>query len=69
MPTKYCPRCHRLLRLSTFHRKTGRWDGRQVWCKACVRVYQRQRTAQRHGYTAEGHDRLTADVWPPAPRV
>lgn len=41
--TKYCPHCHRLLRLSAFHRKASTWDGRQVWCKACVRVYQRQR--------------------------
>jgi hypothetical protein len=66
--TKYCSRCDRLLRLSAFHRKAGTWDGRQPWCKACVRVYQRQRYAVRHGVTTGGHNRLTAAVWPPAPR-
>jgi hypothetical protein len=67
--TKHCPRCHRLLRLSAFHRKAGTWDGCQAWCKACVRVAQRQRYAARHGHTTVGHDRLTATVWPPAPRA
>jgi hypothetical protein len=67
--TKYCPRCRRTLRRTAFAHHAGRWDGRQVWCKACVRVDQRQRYARRHGYTTGGDDRLTADVWPPAPRA
>jgi hypothetical protein len=67
--TKYCPHCHRTLRLTAFAHHAGRWDGRQVWCKACVRVAQRQRYARAHGYTTVGHDRLTATVWPPSPRA
>jgi hypothetical protein len=66
--TKYCPHCARALPRRAFHVKAGTWDGRQVWCKACTRAYQRRRDAQQHGYTAVGHDRLTAQAWPPAPR-
>jgi len=66
--TKYCPACERALPRRAFHVKAGTWDGRQVWCRDCVRVYQRKRYAQRHGYKTGGHDRLTAATWPPAPR-
>jgi len=66
--TKYCPACERALPRRAFHVKAGTWDGRQSWCKACVRAYQRSRYVQQHGAVWVGHDRLTAAVWPPAAR-
>jgi hypothetical protein len=65
--TKYCSRCHRVKRRTAFGHNRTRPDGRQPWCLACIRAYQRQYYAQRHG--VRGQARITAAVWPPAPRA
>lgn len=38
---KTCSSCHRELSLDSFHRNTGRPDGRQRACKECNAAYQR----------------------------
>lgn len=38
---KTCSSCHRELSLDSFHRNTGRPDGRQRMCKSCATEYQR----------------------------
>lgn len=55
---KYCPRCHTTKPVDEFGRNRSAHDGRQGWCKPCMREYDRERRAPAN--TARGDS--TSDV-------
>jgi hypothetical protein len=66
--TTDCPRCHRVLPVTRFGGHRGRKDGRQTWCLACGRAYQRRRYARQRGYTWVADEGRGVRAWPPAAR-
>lgn len=47
IPTRQCPRCGKMLPLTSFYPNKTRKDGLQVWCKDCQLEYTRQQNKKR----------------------
>lgn len=42
METKYCKRCDQTLPIDRFTKSVGRYDGLQVYCAECMKLYRRE---------------------------
>src|ERR1700721_1852292 len=60
MPTKWCPRCKGNFNTDLFNKNKGRFDGLQPYCRACDKLKEAKRRADRKSGASAARPRRKA---------